>query len=307
MAHAPSIVIITGATASGKSALALSLAEKTGGVIINADSQQVVRELRIVTARPSEAEEARAPHKLYGFLPAAEPCSVGIWLRYAKMEIDWALTSNRLPILVGGTGMYIQALTHGLVDIPDIPPAIRAQAQSDLTAMGGDAFHDRLSAIDPASAARIRPSDPQRLIRAYEVWLGTGKSLSWWKENAHKSHYNSELFTIFNVELERKNLYARIDARVHQMLAEGAEHEVRDFLALALPDTFPAMRIIGIPELGAYIAGQIPLETAIARMQQASRNYAKRQLTWCRNQLPDAIPIRCPDDTAAMMRRFSNG
>jgi tRNA dimethylallyltransferase len=281
----PKIHIICGPTASGKSAHALQLAKQANGVIINADSQQVYAELRILTARPAPEDEARAPHRLYGFLPAAEPCSAGLWLTHAKMEIDWALSQNQTPIVVGGTGLYLKALIEGISEMPDIAPAIRAQAQADLSAMGAEAFHARLAEVDPASAARLRPSDSQRLARAWEVWLASGPPLSAWQSRKPMPPYDRQLFEIHHITVERAALYRRINARVLAMLKEGAVEEVRALLALGLPPGLPALRIIGVPELSAYLRGEISLPEATERMQQATRNYAKRQLTWFRHQL----------------------
>lgn len=280
--------MIAGPTASGKSALALELAEKTGGVILNADSQQMYAELRILTARPSAADEARAPHRLYGTMSAAEACSVGKWLKFAEMEIDWARAAGKPAIVVGGTGMYLKALMEGMANIPAIDPSIRAQAKNDMDAMGRAAFHERLSAIDPEISVKLRPSDTQRVLRAYEVWLGTGKPLSWWQNKNEKPKYNNNLFRIFKVEVERAELYARCDARVLVMLKHGALHEVKNLLTLQLPTDLPAMRVIGVPELSAHVRGEISLEASTLAMQQATRNYAKRQMTWFRNQLAGA-------------------
>jgi tRNA dimethylallyltransferase len=279
------IVIVAGPTASGKSALALELAEKKNGVIINADSQQVYAELRILTARPSAEEEARVPHRLYGVLPASEACSAGKWLKLAKMEIDWALGEKKTPIVTGGTGLYIMALMQGIAEIPGIPPEVRAQARSDLEAMGAAAFYERLQAVDPAASAKIRASDPQRMTRAYEVWLGTGKPISWWHGQKNLAFYAQESFEVIKVEVETEELYRRCDARFDAMLKAGAVEEVRGLLALNLSLDLPGMRIIGVPELSASIKGEISLEEAGEKAKQATRNYAKRQATWFRNQL----------------------
>lgn len=283
------IVILTGATGSGKSALALSIAEKRGGVIINADSQQIYRELRILTARPSPEEEARVPHRLYGTLPAHVPCSAGKWLEYAKMEIDWALSQNKTPIVVGGTGLYIKALLEGIADIPDIDPAVRAQAASDYEAMGKDAFAARLAAVDPLFFERLKVQDRQRLVRAYEVWLGTGKPLSWWQSQGGRPAYPRDSFLLFQTELPREDLYRRCDARFDRMLKQGAVEEVKQLLDLHLSPDLPLMKSVGVKEISAYLAGNISLEEAAQAVRQATRHYAKRQLTWFRNQLPEAI------------------
>ncbi len=279
------IYIIAGATASGKSARALSLAERVGGVIINADSQQVYRDLRILTARPSAAEEARLPHKLYGFVGADEHFSAGKWLRLAKMEIDWVLGEGKTPIVVGGTGLYLKALMQGIAEIPDIDESVRSQAQNDFDQMGKEAFAERLRHVDPDFFTRLKVYDKQRLVRAYAVWLGSGKSLSFWQQQKIESFYAPEQFSLEIVELPRAELYARCDARVLQMIGQGAIEEVKN---LSNPQSLmpnPLTKIIGVRELSAYINKEIPLETAIGQMQQATRNYAKRQVTWFKNQL----------------------
>jgi tRNA dimethylallyltransferase len=183
--------------------------------------------LRILTARPTEEEEARAPHRLYGTMSGSEPCSAGTWLRYAKMEIDWALSQNMTPIVTGGTGFYIRALMEGIAEVPEIDAAVRAQAASDYEAMGKDAFAERLRAVDPEFFTRLKVYDKQRLIRAYEVWLGTGKSLSWWQKQGATPPYARERFEVMKVELPREELYRRCDARFLKMIEQGAVEEVR--------------------------------------------------------------------------------
>ncbi len=264
------------------------IAEKTGAVIINADAMQVYRELRILTARPTREDEARAPHRLYGFLPAHEACSAGKWLRWAKMEIDWALGSGKPALVVGGTGLYLKALLQGIAEIPDVSPEIRAQAASDRAAMGAAAFHERLCHVDPALGAKLKPTDSQRNLRAYEVWLETAKPLSWWQEQGNKPPYATNQFEIFSTKIDRDELYRRCDRRFLNMLEEGALEEAKSLLALNLPGDLPAMRAVGVPELAAHLCGEILLEQAVTKAQQATRNYAKRQLTWIRNQLPQA-------------------
>jgi len=272
------IYIIAGATASGKTARALLLAEQTDAVIINADSQQVYGDLRILTARPTAEEESRAPHKLYGILPASEHCTAGKWLRLAKMEIDWALAEGKTPILVGGTGLYLKALMQGIAEIPEIDISVRTQSQNDYDQMGKDAFAERLRHVDPEFFVRLPVQDKQRLVRAYAVWLGSGKPLSFWQQQATAPAYAPTQFQLEIVELPRAELYARCDARVLKMLEEGALEEVRSLPAGALE------KIIGVRELRAYLAGEISLESSVAAMQQATRHYAKRQNTWFRNQ-----------------------
>lgn len=280
----PTIIVIAGATASGKSARALAIAEKTDAVIINADSQQLYRELRILTARPTPEDEARAPHRLYGTLSASQSCSVGQWLIFAKMEIDWALSQGKTPIVVGGSGLYVKALMQGIAAMPDIASEVRSQAQNDYDAMGKEAFMERLRAIDPEFFTRLKAYDRQRLVRAYEVWLGSGKPLSWWQRQAATPPYPHAQFTVELVELPREELYRRCDARVLAMVERGAIEEVKQLLTLNLPDSLPAMKSVGVPEFSAYLRGEKGLDAAIAATQQATRHYAKRQLTWFRHQ-----------------------
>jgi tRNA dimethylallyltransferase len=237
---ASKIVIVCGPTASGKSALALDVAGKRNGVIINADSQQMYRELRILTARPTEEEELRAPHRLYGAMSAAESCSAGRWLTFAKMEIDWVLAEGKLPIVTGGTGLYLKALLEGIAEIPEIDPMIRAQAASDYESMGKEAFAERLKAADPEFFTRLKVYDRQRLLRAYEVWLGTGKSLSWWQKRSVAPPYARESFEVIKVEVPREELYRRCDGRFLKMVEEGALEEVKQLLALKLSPELPA-------------------------------------------------------------------
>lgn len=264
----------------------MQCARECNGVIINADSQQVYRDLRILTARPSEAEEAEIPHKLYGFVSADEAFSAGKWLKFAKMEIDWALSMGITPIICGGTGMYIKSLMEGIAEIPDIPEAVRAQAENDYEQMGKEEFIKRLREIDPAFFERLKVTDRQRLIRAYSVWLGSAKTLSWWQACDTTPTYPKEVFKVRVIERPREELYARCDARFMQMVEQGALEETKYIQILRLPESLPIMKTIGLREFSAYLNKEISLETAISQAQQATRNYAKRQMTWFRNQLP---------------------
>jgi len=278
----PSIKIIFGPTASGKSGLALQIAEKTGGVIINADSQQIYKECPILTARPTPQEEARAPHKLYGALPVAQPCSAGMWLRLARMEIDWARGQGLTPIVVGGTGLYIKALMEGIVDMPAIAPEVRAQAAGDYAQMGKDAFAERLRHVDSEFFTRLKVYDRQRLIRAWEVWLGSGKPLSFWQAQSAKPPYPPESFELTTLELPREELYRRCNARFITMVEQGAVEEVRALMPIEAGSNL--LNIIGTGELAAAIRGECTLDQAIEKSQQLTRNYAKRQMTWLRRQ-----------------------
>lgn len=285
MEHAAKIQLVFGATASGKSAYALEKAAADGGVIINADSQQLYRELRILTARPSELEVAHVPHKLYGTLAGNDPADVAKWLRLAKMEIDWALSEQRAVYVTGGTGMYLSALMHGLADIPDVPEAVLTQAKNDLESMGKASFFERLSAVDPKLCENINAGDAQRMIRGYSVWLASGKPLTHWQKQGNHAPYPRESFVLHHIERPREEIYARCDQRVIDMMNTGAIKEVQQLLTLGYDDSLPIMRIIGVREIRDFIEGHCSKDEAIARIQQATRNYAKRQMTWFRNKM----------------------
>ncbi len=270
--------MIAGPTCSGKSGLALALAERLGGTVINADSMQVYRELRILTARPTAAEEARVPHRLYGVRPAGEPGSVAWWRGAALAEME----ACRLPILCGGTGLYLQALATGLAEIPEPGEAARAEARWLLAAEGPAALHARLLAVDPETAAGLRPSDGQRLARAWEVWRATGIGLAAWQRAAGPpAPYR---FRLIVFDPDRSELRAVVEARFGAMLQAGALDEVRDLLALGLDPALPAMRAVGVPELAEYLRGEIDLAVAQERAVAATRRYVKRQATWFRNR-----------------------
>ncbi len=217
-------------------------------------------------------------------MPAHAVCSAGKWLEFVKMEIDWALSQGKTPIVCGGTGLYLKALMEGIADIPDIDDSIRAQAMSDYDQMGKDAFAARLRDVDALFFERLKVHDRQRLVRAYAVWLGTGKTLSWWQARGATPIYPKESFEITKVEIPRDELYRRCDERFVKMIEQGAIEEVKNLLVLHLSPQLPVMKSVSVPELSAYIKGEISLDEATAKAQQATRNYAKRQLTWFRNQ-----------------------
>jgi tRNA dimethylallyltransferase len=277
------VVIIAGPTASGKSALALALAEHYRGTIINADSQQTYRNLRILTARPDAAAEARAPHRLYGFLDAAERSSVARWRDLALQEIAAAIDAGRLPIVVGGTGLYLRALCEGLAPVPDIPPAIREEAALLYRELGGVGFREHLAPLDPASAARLPPGDRTRLMRAFEVVRATGVPIGAWRHQpAAPASYR---FATLLLTPPRAALYAACDARFPAMIASGGLDEAKALMARGLDPGLPAMKAVGLRELLGYLRGEIALAEAVAAAQQATRHYAKRQTTWFRHQL----------------------
>jgi tRNA dimethylallyltransferase len=284
------LILIGGPTASGKSALALALAEAFGGTVINADSMQVYRDLRILTARPDAVDEALAPHRLYGVLDAADPCSAARWAMLAEAEIDAAMAQRRLPILVGGTGLYFRALLDGLAAVPPIPGDIRAEARRLHRALGGVGLRAALAARDPVGAARLAPGDTQRLIRAYEVVAATGRPLHDWQGAQPAAPRYPHVAKLVLLP-PRDPLYAACDARFATMAANGALDEVRALLARHLDPGLPAMKAVGVPELARHLAGEIALNEAIAQAQQATRRYAKRQVTWFRHQVEGARVI----------------
>jgi len=285
----PSLVIVAGPTASGKSRLALALAEALRGTIINADSMQVYRDLEVLTARPEPAALARAPHRLYGVIDAAEACSAGRWRVLAMAEIAAARAAGRLPLLVGGTGLYIRALLDGLAPVPPVPARLREEARALHARLGGTDFHAALAELDPETANRLAPGDAQRLIRAFEVVLATGRGLAAWQRDQSAPGIRAAAIVLLP---PREALYALCDARFLAMMAQGAEAEAAALLARRLSPTLPAMKAVGVRELGALLAGRMTREAAIAAAQQATRHYAKRQYTWFRRQLTDSASLR---------------
>jgi tRNA dimethylallyltransferase len=279
------VAVLYGPTASGKSDLAVVLAERLNGVVINADSLQLYAELRILTARPDDAATARAPHRLFGVLPAAEASSAAWWRDAALAEIAAAQAAGRHPILVGGTGLYLKALMEGLSPVPTSDPQARAEATALYADMGGVAFRAALAARDPVIAARLEHGDRQRLIRAWEVVEVTGTPLSEWQALPKDPGHGLD-FRLIELMPPRDALYARIDRRFEAMLARGALDEAARFDALGLPPALPANKALGLPELRRHLKGEIDLAEATRLAQRASRNYAKRQTTWFRHQLP---------------------
>ncbi len=278
----PHALIVAGPTCSGKSALALALAERLDGVVINADSMQVYRELRIVTARPTAEEERRAPHALYGVRPAAEAGNAAWWRAAALAAMEGARAAGRLPILCGGTGMYFSAVVDGIAAIPECGEAARAEARWLLAEQGPVALHASLAKVDPATAARLRPSDSQRVARAWEVWRGTGRGLVAWQ--GEKGEAAAWRFSAILLDPPREALRAAIGGRFAAMLAAGALAEVRALLALELDPALPAMRAHGVPELAAHLRGEIALDEAARRAALATGQYTKRQATWFRHR-----------------------
>ncbi len=283
----PDIILIAGPTASGKSALALALAEKLGGAIVNADSMQVYRDLRLITARPTPEEEARAPHLLYGHVDAGENYSVGRWCRDVAAALAEISAQGRIAILVGGTGLYFKALTGGLAAVPATPPEIRAQVRGRLQSDGVAPLYAELIERDPATAYRLMPNDRSRICRALEVVLATGRSLSDWHRDGLPAPVDSARTAKIFLTCERKALVARIEARFAAMLAAGALDEVRRLAGRRLDPLLPAMKAHGVPWLIRHLNGEITLGDAGAGAVMDTRRYAKRQVTWFRNQMKD--------------------
>jgi len=278
-------VLIAGPTASGKSALALALAQKTGGIIINADSMQVYRDLRIVTARPTREEEALVPHRLYGHVDAAVNFSAGAWVADAAKALADARAEHRLPIFVGGSGLYFKALTRGLSAVPPTPPQIRQAVRARLERDGVEALHAELARRDSVTAGRLKPRDRTRIARALEVIEATSRSLSDWHRDGLPPLLPAGTFTALFLEPDREKLYARIDARFDAMLQVGALDEVKLLAARKLDPLLPAMKAHGVPALIAHLKGEITFEEAATIGRADTRHYAKRQFTWFRHQL----------------------
>ncbi|HEY0331913.1 MAG TPA: tRNA (adenosine(37)-N6)-dimethylallyltransferase MiaA [Rhodopseudomonas sp.] len=280
-------VLIAGPTASGKSALALQLAESHRGVVINTDSMQVYRDLRVLTARPTPAEEARVPHQLYGTVDAAVNFSAGAWVAAATAALAEARARGLLPILVGGSGLYFKALTRGLSAVPAIAPQVRDDVRTRLARDGVEALHAELARRDPAAAERLNRNDRSRIARALEVVEATGRSLTDWHSDALPPLLPPEQVAAVFLAPPRDELYARIDARFAAMLAAGALDEVAALAARQLDPLLPAMKAHGVPALIRHLAGELTRDAAAAIGCADTRHYAKRQFTWFRHQLPE--------------------
>jgi tRNA dimethylallyltransferase len=292
------VLLIAGPTASGKSALALRLAERLDGEIVNADALQLYADLRILSARPTAEEEALAPHHLFGVADGADGWSVGRWLGAALPILADIAERGRRAIVVGGTGLYFRALTKGLADIPAVPAAARQAAAETFDRLGEDAFRQALAARDPAAAARIAPGDRQRLLRAFEVAEATGRALTDWQTGT-EAPLRPDQWRGVVLEPDRKILYARCDARLSAMIEAGVLNEVRVLIDRKLDPLAPVMKAVGVRELAAHLAGDLTLPEAIALAQQETRRYAKRQLTWFRNQTPEWRRLRTGEEVAA--------
>jgi tRNA dimethylallyltransferase len=282
----PPLIVIAGPTASGKSALALALAQQIGGVIVNADSAQIYRDLRVLSAAPTENELNAADHRLYGIQDGALPCSAAEWAAMAKREIGAIHSQRQTPILAGGTGLYLRTLLDGIAPVPAIDPEVRARVRETFV----EENRAKLQALDPEAAARLKPADTARINRALEVILSTGRTLSEWQMQREGGIAGGVELRPLILLPPRKWLYARCDERFARMVDEGAVSEVEALLARNLNPNLPVMRAIGVSELSAYLRGDASLDEAIAAGQQATRRYAKRQYTWFAHQPPSEWP-----------------
>jgi tRNA dimethylallyltransferase len=278
------VLLVAGPTASGKSGLAIAAAQAFDGVIINADSMQVYRELAILTARPRPEAAVLAPHRLYGILSAREACSAGRWRQLALDEIAAARAAGKLAIVTGGTGLYLNALVDGIVELPEIPTTLRAHARERFDKLGPVGFRAALAARDPLSAERLSPRDRQRLIRAWEVLEATGRPLADWQSAASEAPPTHLRFAAVRLDPPREALYQAIERRLERMIQEGAVDEVKALLAMHLDPHLPALKAVGVPELAGYLEGRASLDEALAKAKQSTRRLAKRQATWFRHQ-----------------------
>ena len=310
MAGRYSAILIAGPTASGKSALAISLAQQLGGTIINADSMQVYADLRIITARPTIEEEAEAPHRLFGHVDGAVNYSVGKWLTDAAAQLQAVRAEGRLPIFAGGTGMYFKGLLRGLSEIPPVPDEVRALVRQQAEGLSAPELHAVLASRDPDMAARLRTSDPQRIMRALEVHAATGKSLATFQGARSPALLDPAQCLCIFLAPERQALYARINARFEMMMETGAMEEVERLAARQLDPALPVMRAHGVPGLIAYREGRASLEEAIEKGQTDTRHYSKRQFTFIRHQLPEFVwvsPERAAEDVRGHLLPMGEG
>jgi len=298
----PSVLLIHGPTASGKSALALRVAGAIGGELVNADALQLYSDLTALSARPTPEEMAGVPHHLFGVADGADGWSVGRWARAAGPVIDEIVARGRTAVVVGGTGLYFKALTEGLADIPPTPAAVRVGVGKTFDTLGEARFRELLASVDPVAEARIAPGDRMRLSRAMEVLEATGKPLTAWQAKTAPAR-PADAWRAVVIEPERDRLYARCDARFETMLERGALDEVRALIARGLDPDLPVMKAVGVRELAAHLRGEISLAQAAELARRETRRYAKRQLTWLRNQTPD-WPRITETDAEAAWRQF---
>ena len=279
------ILIIAGPTAAGKSAMAMDVAQEFKGTVINADSMQIYADLAIITARPTVEDEACVPHLLYGALDGADVCSAQRWRNMALEAIEQVLGEGRLPIICGGTGMYLKTLTEGMSPIPEIPNNLRVSVRQRLEDIGSPALHKELAEIDPVMAAKLNATDSQRVARALEVVKATGRSLALWQTDPPVGPPPHLKFTTMALVPPRDVLYERCDQRFGAMLKMGALEEVQKLMQRNLDASLPVMRALGVPEIMSYLKGEISLSAAEIKACTLTRRYAKRQNTWIKNQI----------------------
>lgn len=296
-------ILLAGPTASGKSKRAIDLARRHGGMVINADSMQVYAELRVLSARPDEADMAAVPHALYGHVPAARRYSVGQWLADAATALAEARERGLVPIFTGGTGLYFKALTEGLATVPPVPPKVRARIAEEARDVPAEALHARLSAADPETAAETRPSDRGRILRALEVFAATGRPLAAWRRGECAPPLVAGEVTRIVMAPDRAWLHERIARRADAMVHDGALDEVHRLAALGLSPEMPAMKAIGVPQFLDHFVGRLSLDEALASVRTETRRYARRQETWFRNRMADWQRI----DPAAEPRGSESG
>ena len=295
------VLVIGGPTASGKSGLAVSIAEALQGAVINGDSMQVYQGLPILTAQPSGADCDKVPHRLYSVLSPTESCSAASWRDLAIAEIRKSQAENRLPIVVGGTGFYLKTLLQGISPIPDVPASFRREAAALQKELGNPRFHQELAKRDPLTAARLDPLNTQRLIRAWEVLQATGKSLAEWQTAPLAGPPEDLRFLTVTLQPQREHLYASCNNRFNKMLDMGALEEVQKFKEQTPPNT-ALSKALGYPELLAYLEGKTTLAEAVKLTQQSTRNYAKRQTTWFRHQIRTDMVLGNPDPVPLLLR-----
>ena len=296
------IVLISGPTASGKSSFAIKLAKKIKGEIINADSMQIYKQLKILSARPNPKNYQRIKHHLYGFHDVNKNFSTGDWLKLVIKKINEVRKRKKIPIIVGGTGLYFKALTDGLVNIPNIPYRFRNQIRSLHLKVGNKKFYQELLKIDPTSRNKINPTDSQRLIRAFEVKKFTKKSIHEWFKNTKSKFENGNFFKIY-IDCDRKELIERINLRTHDMIETGAINEVNKFIKLKINKDKTATKAIGVNEIKAYLANEKKLDEIKEKISIKTRQYAKRQSTWARSNMIDWIKLK-PKDINIFLKKI---
>ncbi|MDA0782761.1 MAG: tRNA (adenosine(37)-N6)-dimethylallyltransferase MiaA [Rickettsiales bacterium] len=283
------VIILFGPTASGKSSLAMSVASKIDAVIINCDSKQLYKEIPIITAQPTEDEKNLIPHEMYGVISVSEHCSVGRWLDMVKPVIERAWAKGKIPMLVGGTGMYIKYLTQGIPQMPDIEEKIRQQVRRLVSKEGSEAVYAKL---DDVMRQKLEPSDRQRVARAYEVLLQTGESLAYWQEQPTIPVFNDAAYHKFFLSPDRQKVYENCNTRFDKMIGEGVLGEMESLQKMNLSEELPSMKSHGVPELLAYLKGDMTIEDAVEQAKKNTRHYIKRQFTWFRGQMSDAYALK---------------